>query len=87
MFADIDAERRAPAALDEVRSAQAAWDRQHRRPPVITAREALAVLQFDSTVVFLVAEALAAGHTPTEEDREALKRACLHIDAIYGEAG
>ena len=85
-LADIDAERRAGCALDEIFAAQRQWDRQHRRPRAVTAREGLIVIEFEALFVATCASNLAAGFDLTDDDRERLRLAYSRINAVMQEA-
>lgn len=85
-LADVEPERRADVALDEVLSAVSAWDRRIRRPAALTPREALVALEFEALFVCVAASNLAAGFDLTDEDRERLRLAYARIDRLMREA-
>ena len=73
---DVDAERRAAVAIDLIVAAELAWQRprEHRRPAALSAREALAALQFEASFVAVAASNLASG-TPLARHRHRGTRA------------
>ena len=82
---DIPAPRRASVALDAIATARSTYARQHRRPAALTAREALAALQFESLLIWTAAANLRDGVVLTDEDFDRLTLAVRHIDALAGE--
>jgi hypothetical protein len=82
---EVEPGRRAAVALDAVQVSRSGWQRQHRRPPALTAREALAALQFECLIVWTAAASLRAGAELQEDDFERLTLAQRRIDAIAGE--
>ena len=83
---EVDAERRAECAIDEIKSARAQWERQHRRPRALSAREALMVLEFESTLVAVAAGNVATGEVLSQADLDRLILAKRRISAIIDEA-
>jgi hypothetical protein len=85
-LAEVDPERRAAVALDEVAAARQQWQRANRRPRSMSARDALAALQFEALLVAVAAGNLASGVELSEQDRERLAPAYRRIDEIASEA-
>ena len=83
---DVDPERRAMAALDDIAAARVAWKRTNRRPRALTARDTLLALQFEALFVAVAAGNLAHGEELTEQDLERLMLASYRISAIAEEA-
>jgi hypothetical protein len=81
----VDSERLAAAALDDIGVAARTWQRRTRRPPAMTARDALITLQFEALLVGVAASGLANGTALTEEDHDRLILACSRITAICDE--
>jgi hypothetical protein len=82
----VDAELVAAAVLDDIGAAQRAWQRQNVRPRVLSAREALIALEFETLLVGVAASNLANGVELSDRDRERLMLACERITAIADEA-
>lgn len=82
---EVESERRAAVALDVVATARRKWSREHRRPASLTAREALAALQFEALLVWTAAANIRHGTELTEGDFDRLTTACRWIDTIAGE--
>lgn len=82
---DIDADRRAAVALDAITVARRQWEREQRRPAALTAREALAALQFEALLVRVAAANVRNGVELTDQDLERLTTACRWIDIICDE--
>jgi len=82
---DIPTQRRASVALDAIVTARSTHARQHRRPAALTAREALAVLQFESLLIWTAAGNVRNGVVLTDEDFDRLTLAIRNIDTITGE--
>ena len=80
-------ERRVGVALDKVVAARKRWQREQRRPPALTAREALAALQFEARFVWVAAGNVRQGVELTEEDFVRLTLAVRSIDLICDEVG
>ncbi len=85
-LSEVDAERRAECAIDEIVVARRKWERQHRRPRALSAREALMVLEFEATLVAVAAGNIATGVELTQVDRDRLSLAKRRIDTIIDEA-
>ena len=82
---DVDVERRAAVAMDHITVARRQWQREHRRPPALTARETLAAVKFE--VLFLV---VAYGNSRngvelTDEDLDRVDLALARLEAIFSE--
>jgi hypothetical protein len=86
-YADVEPERRADVAIDTITVAELMHrrKREHRRPPALTAREALVCLQFEAFFVAVAASNLANGVALTEADRERLLLAARRCDVIGSE--
>jgi hypothetical protein len=82
----IEPERRAAVVLDELHAQSTAWQRTNRRPRGLSAREALAALQFEAMVVWSAAHSLRDGLGLSDEDRARLTLAMQRIDALTDEA-
>lgn len=82
---DVDAERRADVALDAIHLDRRRWQREHRRPGALTAREALAALQFEALLVWVAAQNVAGGIELSDDDRTRLNLAMRRIDTIAQE--
>ena len=80
-----DIERRANTALDNIGAHRRQWAREHRRPPTLSAREALAVLQFEALVVWIAAHNIANGMDLSADDRGRMNIACRRIDTLCDE--
>ena len=82
---EVEPERRASVALDAIVAERRRHAREHRRPSALTAREALAVLEFDALLVWTAAHNQAVGVELSQDDRARLTVACRNISAIVGE--
>jgi hypothetical protein len=82
---EVDAERRAAVVQDVIHAACQRHERDHRRPPALTAREALVAIQFEALVVWTCAANIAAGAELDRDDFDRLTVACKRIDAIVEE--
>lgn len=74
----------AESAIDKITAESGAWAK--KRPRTLSAREALAVLQFEATFVAVAACNLANGKPLTAEDRQRLLVAAQRIDVLADEA-
>ena len=83
---EVEPARRAECAIDEINAARRQWERQHRRPRVLSAREALMVIEFESTLVTVAAGNLATGVVLTQADHDRLSLAKHRISTIIDEA-
>ena len=83
---EVEPARRAECAIDEIKAARADWERKHRRPRAYSAREALMVLEFESTLVAMAAGNVAQGVQLTDADLDRLSLAKHRITAIVDEA-
>jgi len=77
--------RLAPVVIDTIGTARRKWARENRRPKALSAREALAVLQFEALLVWSAAANMRHGVEMDDADFERLTAACRHIDAIADE--
>ena len=82
---EVDAERRATVALDVITTASSRWKRDHRRPGALTAREALAALQFEALLIWMAAANIRNGVELTDDDFDRLTIAIRRLDAIGAE--
>ena len=83
---EVEPSRRAECAIDEITAARTQWERQHRRPRALSAREALLVLAFESTLVAVAAGNVAEGVQLSQADRDRLLLAKRRINVIVDEA-
>lgn len=83
---DVEPARRAEVAQDAIHAMRRQWERENRRPKALTAREALAALQFEALLVWTAAANVINGEDLSEEDFARLTTACKRIDAISSEA-
>ena len=83
---DVEPGRRAAAAEDVIAASRAQWQRDHRRPSALTAREALAALQFEGLVIWTAMANARAGIALSDAEFERLTVAMRRIDAICAEA-
>ena len=84
-LAEVEPARRAAVAQDAIQASRQQWNREHRRPRALTARDALLALQFEAMFVWTAAHTLAAGNALSDDDRSRLTVACRRIDAISEE--
>lgn len=82
---EVEPGRRASVALDAIATARSTHARTHRRPAALTAREALAVLQFDAFFVSVAAANVRNGVKMEDEDFDRLALAIRTIDKIAAE--
>ncbi len=82
---EVDPERRAACALDDIAVASREWKRNNRRPRALTARDALIALQFEALLVGVAAGNLAHGVELSDDDRERLQLAAGRIGVIADE--
>ena len=80
MLFEVDPQRRAASALDVIATSRQQWAREHRRPQALSAREALAALQFEATLVATAAGNMRNGVTLNDEDFD---RLAIAIRSIY----
>lgn len=80
-----DIERRAGSAIDNIGAHRRQWAREHRRPPALSAREALAALQFEALLVWTTAHNIAHGMELSADDLDRLNITCRRIDTISDE--
>lgn len=81
----VEPARRAAVALDGITAARRQWTHENRRPRTVSAREALAALQFEALFVWTVAANLRHGVELTQSDFNRLTTSCQWIDTIAGE--
>lgn len=82
---DVDLWRRSDVAFDAITHARAEWAKANRRPAALTAREALAALQFEALLVWVAASNLRTGVELSDEDYERLSAAMCRIESIADE--
>ena len=82
---EVEPSRRAECAMDDIAIAKREWAKRNRRPSALTAREALMVLEFESTLVCVAAGNVATGVGLTQADRDRLALAKQRISAIVDE--
>lgn len=85
-LSDVGVGRRADVALDHITAARQQWQREHRRPRALSARDALLALQFEALLVLVAAENLAQGIALSDEDRERLALTVHRLNQIADEA-
>jgi hypothetical protein len=81
----VDAERAADCAIDEITAQRRQWDRQNRRPPAMSAREALASLRFECLLLWTAWHNLLNGIELTDADSQRITIAMQRIEVICGE--
>lgn len=79
---EVAPERRASCAMDVISRAQRDHDAKHRRPPALTAREALEALSFEALFVYVCAGNLRSGTELTDADFERLTLAVRRINGL-----
>jgi hypothetical protein len=82
---DVDPGRRAAVAIDEIGRDRREWSRTNRRPPAVTARQAIEVIEFECLLVWTAAFNLANGHALTADDLDRLTIAAARIQAVIDE--
>lgn len=80
-----DPERRAECAIDEARAARRQWERKNR-PPRLSAREALAAMQFECLLIWTYGKWLLNGNVPAEGDEQRVTLAMRRINELSDEA-
>lgn len=85
-LADVDPARRAAVAQDAIHASHQQWRREHRKPKALTAREALAALQFEALIVWTAAGNVINGVELTGEDFDRLTTSVRWIEIIAKEA-
>ena len=80
-----DIERRAGTAIDNIGAHRRQWLREHRRPSALSAREALAAMQFEVLLVWTTAHNIANGVELSADDQDRLNITCRRIDTICDE--
>ncbi len=84
--AEVEPQRRASVALDQITAARQQWQREQRRPRAMSAREALEAITFECEVVWTAAANLRAGVELTPEDFDRLTTSMKLIHEIGAEA-
>jgi hypothetical protein len=84
---DVEPERRAGVAEDHARAIRRQWQRDHRQPPTLTPREALAALRYEALHVWVAAHNVARGVVLSDVDLARLTVAARWIERIAQEAG
>jgi hypothetical protein len=84
-FVDVEPERRAVVAIDQIGRSQRDWQRSNRRPRSLTARDALIALKFEALFVWVYGGNILNGVEMTDDDRDRLTVALQRIDTIAGE--
>lgn len=83
---EVDASLRPGVAIDAITHSKRQWNFANRRPPALTAREALVALQFEALFVWTVAHSIIeCDDLLGEVDRDRLTLACQRIEAICQE--
>lgn len=83
---EVDPALRPDVAHDAIVAAKRRHQREHRRPPALTAREALQALQFEALLVWIVSCNLRHGVPLSDDDHARLTVACRRIDYLAEEA-
>lgn len=81
----IEPGRWASSTIDGITRADIDWQRKNRRPPTLSAREALAAMQYECLLVAVAAGNLVHGVELTEQDYQRLLLAASRIERIAGE--
>ncbi len=84
-FHDVEPERRAAVAGDVITASHRQWQRNNRRTPALTVREAMAALQFEALLVWTAAANVRSGVVLCDEDFQRLTLACRWIEDICAE--
>lgn len=82
----MEQHRVAASTVDEIEGYKRRWQRENRRPRALTAREALAAMQFEATVIWCYGKSLVAGATPSAVDEERVTLAMRRVNELAGEA-
>lgn len=85
-LADVEPERRADVALDEIRSAIGHWHQEHRRPRALNSRDALAAVRFECLLLWTAWHNLLNGVELGDADTERINLAMARVEAICAEA-
>ena len=80
---EVKPDRRALVALDAVTSRRRAWQRDNRRVPSLTAREALEAMQFEALLLWTAWANVLDGVELTDDDHERIAIAGQRIQAVY----
>jgi len=84
---DLPGHRRAECVIDEARARRNTWQREHRQPAPLTAREALAAAQYELLLIWTAAANLRAGVELTDADFNRLTTAVRRVELLCHEAG
>lgn len=82
---EVAPERRAGVALDGIAVDRRQWLRQNRRPAALTAREALAAVQFEAQIIWMGMASMRAGFRLTDDHWARVTLAMRNIDTIVDE--
>ena len=82
---DVEPDRRASVVLDVIRRAETDHAARNRRPAALSAREALAALQFEAVLIWVAAGNLRNGVTLGDDDFRRLTIATARVEAIARE--
>ncbi|MDE2457060.1 MAG: hypothetical protein KGL43_26005 [Burkholderiales bacterium] len=82
---EVEHERRAEVALDQIRAGKLQHQRESRRPKALTARDAIVALQFECTLIWTCAGNILNGEELTEADFERITLAMSRINAVIDE--
>lgn len=82
---EVDPDRRAEVVIDNIVVARQRWAVKNRRPPALTAREALIGVQFECLVIWTACANARNGVPLSDEDFERLTLAQRRIDTIVDE--
>lgn len=85
-LADVDVQRRADVALDHINASRQQHHREHRRPRALSAREALAALQAEAGIVWIVGMDVCGGVEVSDDDWQRFNIALQRIDTLVQEA-
>lgn len=84
-FHQVAPGRRAAVALDTITASRQDWQRTQRRPRALTAREALAAVQFECLLLWTAMANARAGIALSDAEFDRLTVAMSRIDAICDE--
>lgn len=82
---EVDPELRAGVAADAVTVSRQRWEREHRRPPALSLREAVTAARFETLFVWICAGNLRNGVALADADFDRLTLACNRIESIFSE--
>lgn len=83
---EVDPELRAGVAADVVVAQRQRWEREHRRPPALTLREAVTAVRFEALFVWTCAGNLRNGVELDDKDFARLTLSCSRIENTFAEA-